>query len=724
MSKSGVALIVLLGLVAGVGWFKAYQPLAGLDQRSFASLGDSDGATADDDGNTGQPAVERNGVAAQTIDEIEQLSGTFSQSEALYRLAASSNPRKLKSLIAQSTALADVNTRRQFLLILYARFSEINPGQSLKHVARVDHGALRYEIVREIFSAWARRDTDGAIAALKALNNRNLVQSAGDGIVLAHQHPGQLVSNEILMRLPIDYYPGPAIALAIGALAIADPADATSQALVLHDSPLRRGALHAIGETWAVSDPAAALRYAVGITSRDDRWHLEHTIVERWAGADPVAMLDVIAEMPANSHRAYLLSSAMSSIAERSAHAAIELINTRDFGVSKSSKNNMLTAAYTEWARTDFPSAILHITENLPQVRQKDLLTAVASTYARKSPLQAMDWVINYSGSGKINLVFSVMSSAARSDVDAVVSFITALENPKAHGINASDLIHRVASENPQAAMSLLNVMTGQQRLMSIRSIAQVIAVNDPQQAIEWLALLDHDSRQSAVQGMMQGWAQQDPVLAAEYISANQDYRNSIGSVIGAYARAEPSQALKWLMGFGDEELMVQHASQLFSGWAQGDPIGAAQMISEHRDSIWAASGVRTVVSMWANNSPADAAAWLASLPDNMTSSGVRPLARQWSQQDINGALGWAQDLATPLRDNALSIVLKQAPASPANLALLATISDDNIRFNLVYGMAQRYLQQGKSLEQLLRNANLTPEQETVIRERLAKVGY
>lgn len=718
-----MVLVGVLVLVGGAGWLKVY--LQGESAGRSAAVAESD---------TGVIGIASTSAAAETdiaepaqksrsIDQIVQLAGVFEQRAALYRLAAGSNTRALKSLIAQSLKIQDIRTRREFLHVLYGRFSEIDPVQSLDHLRRTELGLHRYEIVREIFSNWARHDTDAAIAAIKDLKEAKLIQAAGDGILLAHQHPGQLISNEILMRLPIDYYPGPVIALAIGALAAEDPESATAQALALHDAPLRRGALHAIGEAWGDSDPAAALNYAVGIANRNSRWHLEHTILERWAGTDPNALLAVIADMPINSHRDYLMRSAITSVAERDPLKAIGLIFSGELNLKQAAVGELLSAAYSEWAKTDFHSALLHAQDTLPRARRRDVLSWIASTHARNAPLEALDWMLAYTGNGKRELVRSVVAAAARTDVNAVVSFISALDNPKSHGIDTASLIYQIASEDPQAAMGLLDVLSGQERMTAARAIAGSMARADPQTAIEWATQQDSESRFQAMQAVLQSWAHADPTAAAEFIAANRDYRNNVGAVVGSYAQQHPAAALDWLIGLGDEELTARHVSQVFMGWAQEDPTGAALKISEYSNSAWSEAGMSTVVSAWADESPREAAAWLASVPERLTPNVVTSLGRQWARSDPDSAMRWAQNLASPLRDNALSTIISQMPPSPANLEMIGTISSEDLRFTATFGFAHRYMQEGRDIEELLRAAKLSPDYEAKIRERLSHFG-
>jgi hypothetical protein len=140
----------------------------------------------------------------------------------------------------------------------------------------------------------------------------------------------------------------------------------------------------------------------------------------------------------------------------------------------------------------------------------------------------------------------------------------------------------------------------------------------------------------------------------------------------------DPAQAIEWANGLPESEKSLA-MSQLVGAWANQSPLDAAIFVAQLSPGEMQNQAAMSVVSSWANQDPGKTADWVMQFPGDLQEQGIRELMSIWSINDSEGAKNWAQGLPEgSARDMALeSFAESIAYWSPDKAAATVGLIDD-----------------------------------------------
>ncbi len=186
------------------------------------------------------------------------------------------------------------------------------------------------------------------------------------------------------------------------------------------------------------------------------------------------------------------------------------------------------------------------------------------------------------------------------------------------------DLFTDLAALDPvNAATTALNLPPSALRNEALNDVARTWAAQDFAKALAWAnALPAGDAKDSAINSVLTIMSQQDAPAAAAYalqLPAGSNRNDLLQNIADEWAQADPAGLLAWAGKNLTGDAYTETAVQALNAMGQMDPVAAARAIAQISDS-------------------------------NLLTPAIKTLARNWAQQDIQGALNWAQSLPT---DNA-----------------------------------------------------------------------
>jgi hypothetical protein len=238
------------------------------------------------------------------------------------------------------------------------------------------------------------------------------------------------------------------------------------------------------------------------------------------------------------------------------------------------------------------------------------------------------------------------------------------------------------ASQDPSAAAAAVsNLPSGINLKMSQIDIANGWAEQDPAAALAWAKTLpDSQTQSGAIMSVLNVMAQVDPASAAAN-ATNLDLpagalRTDLFNTIATnWAYDDPSALLNWanqnLQGSTYNKAVTTAIQQL----SASDPQSAWNYAQQLSGSV-AGQAQAVVLSTWASQQPAQAAAALQNLPPGSNlDTATANVAKSWLSQDPNAATQWIDTLpAGSQRDAAvtqvISTVSENDPSSAYNLAV------------------------------------------------------
>ena len=159
--------------------------------------------------------------------------------------------------------------------------------------------------------------------------------------------------------------------------------------------------------------------------------------------------------------------------------------------------------------------------------------------------------------------------------------------------------------------------------------------------------------------------------------------------------RNDPDSAIAWARQQTDPHIQEAIWPNIASQLAQTDVQGALT-IAQSLTGDARTNAIGNVLSTWAQNDPASAAAYAIQMPDGPDKeNSLRYIASSWMQNDPAGASQWIINLPSgPAKDGALQqgafSALQSDPATAMNLA--ASIGNDQIRQSLQTNLASNWL--------------------------------
>ncbi|MDG2123080.1 MAG: hypothetical protein P8J87_05240, partial [Verrucomicrobiales bacterium] len=325
-------------------------------------------------------------------------------------------------------------------------------------------------------------------------------------------------------------------------------------------------------------------------------------------------------------------------------------------------KTSAIHGIFNSLARTDLNAAkaALASIEN-PELRRR-ALHGMAEAVGHASPHSFANYLTTVPDGHHLSDFFHMWSLR---DPDAAIAFVANTADPTqrdhwSHGIGRG-----LALQDPALAIDWLSTLDPGQS--SFRSSAEpaieILAQTDPALAAEFLGTLPAShQRRDLVEHLARNWSLQDLPAALRWSDTldPRERSSATGVILDGWVRTDPAAAAAHLDTLTPSESTLDLTRHLAHRWAQSDP-QAALGWALSRDGTSRTRALEGATGTWASTDPENAAAFALAL-DNPADQrhAVNAVARRWSGQDLVGAVGWIQDLPTPLQREASAGLIDQ----------------------------------------------------------------
>jgi hypothetical protein len=530
-----MALAVVGGLGFAAGWYLSNRSPVLSHTMPFPVFAPSSPTSAD-----ARVTADTDGrQVPATLHEIMKLPGDFTQSAALYVLAANSDRKAIERLLKESESIDRGSERRAAASILYQRYAELDPAAAVEHMMSSDDG-FDPSWLYTVFYSWARTDLDGAIASAAKLDDQQrqmvgtaIVRSRDDLSVNEREALGPKLDVQVAVRDPT-----------MDALRSSKAAEGAWQsALAIGDRDARQAKLYSVAHQWARQDPQAAIRAIESLQSRSEREQLLQHAVHAWAEKNAREAVEWVLERPPSFQRSELLMGALNSLVTKEPSTAMTMMDR----LSTAERQQMLPMLVMSWASVDPHSAAEWAEkQDDPQVRNQALMM-VASALAERDPDEALRWAARVSGEQNQEILGYVLQQIAQND--------------------------------PERASRMVGQMSeGPQREGTIAAIAQIWARWEPQEALAWVSRQPKSDATADTYSVIYGqWATYDAGAAVSQLSFMLDTDNRNAAIRGILENAalEPDLVDRLYQRIEGPEAKRQAAVQIYYRLRESDPRSA-----------------------------------------------------------------------------------------------------------------------------------------------------
>lgn len=407
-----------------------------------------------------------------------------------------------------------------------------------------------------------------------------------------------------------------AVGSIIGAIARNDPALARAKLAAIDDPSLRRSTQASIMQVLSVSSPdewVAAVKADPSLARMyGGMFGGSGSFATEWALDDPAAAAKRVMQLPADMQKNGL--------------AAIAKV-----WAGKDS------AAATAWAQTLAD----------PQQRNQ-ALAAIAGGIAAQDPDAALASLASLTPAARRSGFASVFATMADLDFDAALAKASALTDPADRraalsllaggGNGAGEYISR----NPEQLMAVLATLpSGSLRNNALNQLGSQLAQCSREEAAGILAGCPPKDREKIQLHMLQQLSYMDPTRALEIYQSlppgKSDPYGSSYSIYSNLARQDPEAVLKLVVDKPPQD-QAQAVGQAFAQLAHNDPAGAIRRLDEYPAGAVRDSAMAQLSSAWAQDDPAAAKAWVATLTAPEQARAINSLIQGMAGTDPKGA--------------------------------------------------------------------------------------
>ena len=316
------------------------------------------------------------------------------------------------------------------------------------------------------------------------------------------------------------------------------------------------------------------------IDSVHHRGEFERAIVQKLASLNPQNAFDQVSSLPKDRHEdlisAIFEELSLSDLDEAKSHA-LEI----DPALKQAAIRGILL---TRHKYSD--KMLLEIANQLEDEAFAETFLAEAVAFsAHEDPASAWSQIVfdSQPNLAQTEFLIRVASEWLMQEGISVIDRISeSLTDEVVRDAVITSALHRVAQEDPSAALLAAVKLTGDSRELALRTIAEVWARIDPQAALEVLATLERGETLALLQeSVLQAWAANDPTGLLEMIATIPEQLRAMAKeeALLAIARVSPEEALSFLSDLENDDLRIKLAKEIATYWSEKDPHAALDWV-------------------------------------------------------------------------------------------------------------------------------------------------
>ena len=387
-----------------------------------------------------------------------------------------------------------------------------------------------------------------------------------------------------------------------------------------------------------------------------------------------------------------------------------------------------LSLVFSTFAESD-PQAAWNLAVSLKQsIIKQSAIMAVVSTIAQKDPSLALAMADSLAEPQLKRQIRSMaVSSLAQKDPQRALSLATESSDGRDGDYSLSMIFHQWARKDPEGAKAAVSRLSGRQADQARMALVSALAQQDPQAAWTYASGLPTSSGNTysdpRVQ-VIQNWAQNDPqaaLKAALTIGEPSQRGMAVATAVNAWAGSDFPAALKYAISVDDpgtrgqilqnlsrnpnanrKELLAavmdhvppgdnfqQAVSGILTSWAQENPAEAAAAAMELPPGRAFSNVASQIASQWISSAAnkQDVFDWARNLPEGEArENSLRSVFSTWSRQDPQAAMRALSGLAPGERKNAVQAVASgwSQTAPEAVLQWSSSLTDASERADVV----------------------------------------
>ncbi len=537
---------------------------------------------------------ETTGISEAWLESLESK-GSFERFGMLHERLKSVPPYGFKPLIESLAGMAGTSLTWQAQSLIAARWAEVDP-QGLRQYMDTRPTNQQWVFIGALYSTWAEKDPDAALAATRDMTNWNMRQNALSSIAAA-------VAKKDPLR----------------AVAIVQEHTTGS----MHGDWVMRN----VFEQWAKRDPDAARQAALAMKNGPAKSSALAGAMGEWMAAEPMAALTWLDSLPTDSviHRAR--EELLSHLASKDLNVAKQYIESRATPLSRKEALENMHLANIIWSQD--AESIHEAIDWLGTVAKGQLyhrkVQELVGALAQADPDSAIEFMQGMSpGEARMGVISSIAGKLSDQNPSQALEFISNLEYEDERERALQRMSWRFARNNVETASTLISESGDplvQQQL--VRGIAEEWSSYDTDAALAWVEKLeDEQARSNGLEAVLANWVQKNPAEAMAYVESSIDEAeqgNAYTNLFNQWIREDAETAIQYLEKM--PEIPEEQQSRLFGNVTRNffrqDPMAASKWVETLEAGPARDQSVEVLVKNVSNSDPEAGFIWAQTLGDD-----------------------------------------------------------------------------------------------------------
>lgn len=554
-----------------------------------------------------------------TISDVLSLPSLFAQQEALHTIAGRSNKVQLLLLIKESTGITSTQQRNDYVRILLARLTELDP-QKAADIAIQAFENRDYYLLSEVYLNWAKLDQDAAVKHANLIKEQNQKETAAQGILASVDVEDVALQIELAERLGLQSNDEQYVSNALIEKANQEPEAAMQEAMLMPKGYDRESTMIGVMDSWANKNPEDAFAFTERVNDKVMQQRLQETVLYRWAETDPKEAYEMMLTLPKSNiiNASYTV---FSNLAEQDPQEALNFIENIPSSRQRSEAYN---AAITTWSAKD-ASAAANFVAQLDNKQLKNQLAGTIIQYlSQQSPDEALNWAQEMDPNGQLYLQDTVIGQIANNDPQRALQLAQASSQASLRKQLSLTVINNISYNDPVGAAAIIDQLPATEVTGElVNSVIYGWASSDPEAAIAWINTKSGQIREDGLTSIGSQLASVDPDLAASYLpqlsgNVRENWAQNITYYYSSYDLAE---AATWIENFRGENMYGTLLSSVISTAASTDVEYALQLAQNAPNQEIRNKNMRLIADQISYSNPQRAQQLYARLPAEESST-------------------------------------------------------------------------------------------------------
>ncbi len=548
-----------------------------------------------------------------TISDVLSLPSLFAQKEALHTIAGRSNKVQLLLLIKGSTGVANTQQRNNYVSILLARLTELDP-QKAVDIAIQAFEKRDYYLLSEVFLNWAKLDLEAAIKRANTIKEQYQHETAAQGILSSVDVEDVALQIELAQRLGLQSNEEQFVSNALIEKANQEPEAAMQEAMLMPKGNDRENTMISVMDAWASDNPEDAFAYTERVNDKVMQQRLQETVLYRWAETDPKEAYEMMLTLPKSSiiNVSYTI---FSNLANQDPQEALNFINEIP---SSRQRSEAYSAAITTWSAKDALAAANFVAQLDNKQLKNQLASTIIQYLSQQSPDDALIWAQEMDPNGQLYLQDTVIGQIASQDPQRALQLAQASPQATLRKQLSLTVINNISYTDPVSAAAIIDQLPASEVTGElVNSVIYGWASSDPEAAMAWVNTKSGQLREDALISIGSQLASVDPDLAASYLpQLNGNVReNWAENITYYYSSYDLAEAATWIENFRGETMYGNLLSAVISTAAGTDVDYALQLAQNAPNQEIRNTNIRLIADQISYNNPQRAQQLYARLP-------------------------------------------------------------------------------------------------------------